>query len=202
MGVSENSGSSPQIIHFNRVFHYKPSSLGYHFFWKHQGHFFHCSTLAPETTAGLEGSPRSHSSRLPDPRESSTNPPNVFKSVAIQGNWGRWWWWWWWSWLLLLLLLLLLWLLLLLLWLLLLLLPLGWYPLESTLYTYIHLIRWVFVGYIISPFVGLLGVVCPNSVPLICPTCYNQCFATRVITSFLCLCHKSTGWILTWISNT
>ena len=24
----------PQIIHFNRVFHYKPSILGYHNFWK------------------------------------------------------------------------------------------------------------------------------------------------------------------------
>ena len=28
MGVSENGGFSPQIIHFNRVFHYKPSILG------------------------------------------------------------------------------------------------------------------------------------------------------------------------------
>ena len=35
MDVSENSGFSPQIIHFNRVFHYKPSILGYHYFWKH-----------------------------------------------------------------------------------------------------------------------------------------------------------------------
>ena len=35
MGVSENSGFSPQIIHFNRVFHYKPSILGSQFFWKH-----------------------------------------------------------------------------------------------------------------------------------------------------------------------
>ena len=25
----------PQIIHFNRVFHCKPSMLGYHYFWKH-----------------------------------------------------------------------------------------------------------------------------------------------------------------------
>ncbi len=25
----------PQIIHFNRVFHYKPSVLGYPYFWKH-----------------------------------------------------------------------------------------------------------------------------------------------------------------------
>ena len=25
----------PQIIHFDRVFHYKPSNLGYPYFWKH-----------------------------------------------------------------------------------------------------------------------------------------------------------------------
>ena len=24
----------PQIIHFNKLFHYKPSILGYHYFWK------------------------------------------------------------------------------------------------------------------------------------------------------------------------
>ena len=35
MGVSKNSGFSPQIIHFNRVFHYKPSILKYPYFWKH-----------------------------------------------------------------------------------------------------------------------------------------------------------------------
>ena len=34
-GVSENSGFSPQIIHYNRVLHYKPSILGYPYFWKH-----------------------------------------------------------------------------------------------------------------------------------------------------------------------
>ena len=34
MAVSKNSGT-PQIIHFNRVFHYKPSILGYHHFRKH-----------------------------------------------------------------------------------------------------------------------------------------------------------------------
>ena len=33
--VSENSGFSFQIIHFNQVFQYKPSILGYHYFWKH-----------------------------------------------------------------------------------------------------------------------------------------------------------------------
>ena len=34
MGGSENGGFSPQIIHFDRVFHYKPSILGYPYFWK------------------------------------------------------------------------------------------------------------------------------------------------------------------------
>ena len=28
MGVSKNNGKTPQIIHFNRFFHYKPSILG------------------------------------------------------------------------------------------------------------------------------------------------------------------------------
>ena len=28
-----------QIIHFNRVFHYKPSILGYLYFWKHPNHW-------------------------------------------------------------------------------------------------------------------------------------------------------------------
>ena len=35
MDVSETSGFSPQIIHFNRVFHCKPSILGYHHLRKH-----------------------------------------------------------------------------------------------------------------------------------------------------------------------
>ena len=35
MDVSENSGFSPPIIDFNRVFHCKPSILGYPYFWKH-----------------------------------------------------------------------------------------------------------------------------------------------------------------------
>ena len=33
-GVSKNH-DTPQIIHFNRVFHYKPSILGYPYFWEH-----------------------------------------------------------------------------------------------------------------------------------------------------------------------
>ena len=35
MVVSENGGFSPQIIHFDRDFHYKSSILGYPYFWKH-----------------------------------------------------------------------------------------------------------------------------------------------------------------------
>ena len=34
MGVSKNDGI-PKIIHSRRVFHYKPSILGYPYFWKH-----------------------------------------------------------------------------------------------------------------------------------------------------------------------
>ena len=33
MGVSKNNWY-PQIIHSNRVFHYKPSILGYPYFWE------------------------------------------------------------------------------------------------------------------------------------------------------------------------
>ena len=36
MGVNPKIGVfTPQIINFNRGFHYKPSILGYHYFWKH-----------------------------------------------------------------------------------------------------------------------------------------------------------------------
>ena len=35
LGVSFWPNGYPQIIHFNRVFPYKPSILGYHYFWKH-----------------------------------------------------------------------------------------------------------------------------------------------------------------------
>ena len=34
LDVSENSGT-PKSSHFNRVFHYKPSILGFPYFWKH-----------------------------------------------------------------------------------------------------------------------------------------------------------------------
>ena len=35
MDVSENSGTPKSSILYNMVFHYKPSILGYHYFWKH-----------------------------------------------------------------------------------------------------------------------------------------------------------------------
>ena len=46
-GASPTSGCFrkwwyPQIIHFNRVFHYKPSFLGYHYFWKHPSRNLTC----------------------------------------------------------------------------------------------------------------------------------------------------------------
>ena len=34
-GCVQKYGKTPQIIHFNRVFHYKPFILGYPYFWKH-----------------------------------------------------------------------------------------------------------------------------------------------------------------------
>ena len=33
--LNQKYGKTPQIIHFNRIFHYKPSILGYPYFWKH-----------------------------------------------------------------------------------------------------------------------------------------------------------------------
>ena len=38
MDVSENTGVPPKSSHFNRVFHYKPSILGFPYFWKHPYH--------------------------------------------------------------------------------------------------------------------------------------------------------------------
>ena len=40
----------PQIIHFNKVFHYKPSILGYHYFWKHPNVVAVHSTPFPDTS--------------------------------------------------------------------------------------------------------------------------------------------------------
>ena len=43
MGVSKNMGFYPQIIHFNRVFPYKSSILGYHYCWRHPNTFPGCN---------------------------------------------------------------------------------------------------------------------------------------------------------------
>ena len=42
MGVSKNNGTpkSSILIGFSMVFHYKPSILGYPYFWKHPHEFF------------------------------------------------------------------------------------------------------------------------------------------------------------------
>ena len=34
-GCFQKYGKTPQILHFKRVFHYKPSILAYPYFWKH-----------------------------------------------------------------------------------------------------------------------------------------------------------------------
>ena len=47
MGVSKNSGFSPQIIHFNRVFHYKPSILGYPYFWRNYPYQYMTAQVSP-----------------------------------------------------------------------------------------------------------------------------------------------------------
>ena len=44
-GFPKNSGFSTQIIHFNRVFHYKPSILWYPYFWNHPNCFLRLGVL-------------------------------------------------------------------------------------------------------------------------------------------------------------
>ena len=57
MGVSENSGFSSQIIHFNRVFHYKPSILGSPYFWKHPYYPIHECMILMVILVGEDTSP-------------------------------------------------------------------------------------------------------------------------------------------------
>ena len=71
MGVSKNNGTSKSSI-LNGVFHYKPSILGYPYFWKHPngfifrefqngvpkrgvGHFFHLESAAVEISGSGPG---------------------------------------------------------------------------------------------------------------------------------------------------
>jgi len=51
MDVSENGEFSPQFIHFNRVFHYKPSISGYLYFWKHPYTSLTSQQLQPKSKA-------------------------------------------------------------------------------------------------------------------------------------------------------
>ena len=46
----------PQIIHFNRVFHCKPSILGYPYFWKHPHSYSFRMGLQPKKSYSREGS--------------------------------------------------------------------------------------------------------------------------------------------------
>ena len=57
MDVSENSGT-PQIIHFNRVFHCKPSIFGYHYFWKHPYLRGSLHLLGPKKAGGCSLGPK------------------------------------------------------------------------------------------------------------------------------------------------
>ena len=62
MDVSENSGT-PKSSHFNRVFHYKPSILGYPYFWKHP--YNRCNPkrphlFSPREVSGLRGLGKKH----------------------------------------------------------------------------------------------------------------------------------------------
>ena len=43
----------PQIIHFNRIFHHKPSILGYHFFWNHPFEFSYSTSERDLTAIGV-----------------------------------------------------------------------------------------------------------------------------------------------------
>ena len=47
MGVSKNNGTPKPSILYNRVFHYKPSILGYPYFWKHPHDLLLCPSFEP-----------------------------------------------------------------------------------------------------------------------------------------------------------
>ena len=81
--VSKNSRKTPKIIHFNRIFPYKPSILGYHYFWKHPYVCSLCgsSVIRPSPSA-LQGAPWAsrpgvaiHVERFRDSRAASLDGP-------------------------------------------------------------------------------------------------------------------------------
>ena len=68
-----------QIIHFNSVFHYKPSILGYHYFWKHP-----YRDIVPHGTPPIRSDLNSGSSKCLDGFFFQT-PPGP---VSVAGNVG------------------------------------------------------------------------------------------------------------------
>ena len=67
LGVSKNSVFSTQIMHFNRVFPYKPSILGYPYFWKHPYmDLVFCSTILLDSNAAFIMATNSRCSPLGD----------------------------------------------------------------------------------------------------------------------------------------
>ena len=81
----------PQIIHFNGVFHYKPSILGYPYFRKHPyGVGYHPKSNSPVSSCPGVGA------SLPSlPPQKKTRPTNIFFSAGtvtknrpfLQGKW-------------------------------------------------------------------------------------------------------------------
>ena len=84
MGVSLNGGFSPQIIHFNGVFHHKPSILGYHYFRKPP------YTYPFYKDSPLKGEMIIPTTRTLDPRTWISETAN-FAIIGCLSLWGRNW---------------------------------------------------------------------------------------------------------------
>ena len=84
-GVSKNSGTPKSSI-FNRVFHYKPSILGYHYFWKHPEGFvwlLNCLQLdLPNSNA------EAPCTAIPKPEDTRRNPGGQI-AVGWEDRMGR-----------------------------------------------------------------------------------------------------------------
>ena len=69
----------PQIIHFNRIFHYKPSILGYPYFWKHPNV---PDSIQDETGQVAIGLGRAHSeSGFGNARQLAQSGENLFAGI-------------------------------------------------------------------------------------------------------------------------
>ena len=69
----------PQIIHFNRDFHYKPSILGYHYSWKHPGGGFSPTPWVKNMRKVKIGSWNPNKSGLKIPKIFELPPPRYLK---------------------------------------------------------------------------------------------------------------------------